>query len=116
MEVVLADSGFVGIDPAELSRADAHRLLLHCVAPRPIAFTSTLSESGVPNLAPFSYFMAGGGDPPPALVSPPAEPGGEAQGTPRNIPGAAGGDVNEDLLLDGGEGDNAVDGGACWGG
>ena len=60
----------LGIDPAEMSLADAHRLLLHCVAPRPIAFTSTLSAEGTPNLAPFSYFMAGGANPPSVVISP----------------------------------------------
>ena len=80
----MADT-FVGIDPAELSRADAHRLLLHCVAPRPIAFTSTLSDSGVPNLAPFSYFMAGGANPPSVVISPLTDRDGNPKDTLRNI-------------------------------
>ena len=81
-----ASSGeFVGIDPAELSRADAHRLLLHCVAPRPIAFTSTISAEGVPNLAPFSYFMAGGANPPSVVISPLTDRDGNPKDTLRNI-------------------------------
>lgn len=76
---------FVGFDPAALSVPDAHRLLLHCVAPRPIAFTSTLSPDGRPNLAPFSYFMAGGANPPSAVISPMTTRGGQPKDTLRNI-------------------------------
>lgn len=76
---------FLGIDPAELSLADAHRLLLHCVAPRPIAFTSTLSPDGGRNLAPFSYFMAGGANPPSVVISPLTDRAGNPKDTLRNI-------------------------------
>ena len=79
------DSEFLGIDPSEMSIADAHRLLLHCVAPRPIAFTSTLSADGVPNLAPFSYFMAGGANPPSVVISPLTDRTGNPKDTLRNI-------------------------------
>src|SRR5438270_205860 len=79
------DSDFLGIDPAELSRADAHRLLLHCVAPRPIAFVSTLSVEGVANLAPFSYFMAGGANPPSVVISPLTDRTGQPKDSLRNI-------------------------------
>lgn len=76
---------FVGIDPAELSRPEAYRILLHCVSPRPIAFTSTLSEDGLPNLAPFSYFMAGGANPPSVIISPTTDRTGQPKDTLRNI-------------------------------
>ncbi len=76
---------FVGFDPAGMSVPDAHRLLLHCVAPRPIAFTSTLSAEGRPNLAPFSYFMAGGANPPSVVISPLTTRTGEPKDTLRNI-------------------------------
>lgn len=78
-------SDFLGIDPADLSTQDAHRLLLHCVAPRPIAFTSTLSAEGVPNLAPFSYFMAGGANPCSVVISPLTDRTGQPKDTLRNI-------------------------------
>jgi flavin reductase (DIM6/NTAB) family NADH-FMN oxidoreductase RutF len=80
-----APAPFTGFDPADLSPGDAHRLLLHCVAPRPIAFTSTLSPEGVPNLAPFSYFMAGGGNPPSVVISPLTDRTGNPKDTLRNI-------------------------------
>src|ERR1044071_9594243 len=82
---MVSNQEFLGIDPAELSMADAHRLLLHCVAPRPIAFTSTLSAEGVPNLAPFSYFMAGGANPPSIVISPLTDRTGQPKDTLRNI-------------------------------
>jgi flavin reductase (DIM6/NTAB) family NADH-FMN oxidoreductase RutF len=62
--------GFRGIDPASLPAADAYALLTGCVVPRPIAFVSTLSKDGVANLAPFSFFNAGGAHPPSVVFMP----------------------------------------------
>lgn len=76
---------FLAIDPSDLTMTDAHRLLLHCVAPRPIAFTSTLSPEGIPNLAPYSYFMAGGANPLSVAISPLTGRGGEMKDTLLNI-------------------------------
>jgi len=73
------------VAPEELSPGDCHRLLLHCVAPRPIAFVSTLSPDGRPNLAPFSYFMAGGANPPSVVVSPLTDRDGQPKDTLRNV-------------------------------
>ncbi len=44
------------INPAEIPAASVNRILLSTVAPRPIAWVSTLDEQGRPNLAPFSFF------------------------------------------------------------
>jgi flavin reductase (DIM6/NTAB) family NADH-FMN oxidoreductase RutF len=46
------------LDAATLSTSEAYRLMTDIVAPRPIAWVSTLDERGRPNLAPFSYFQA----------------------------------------------------------
>lgn len=43
---------------------DRYRLLSSAVIPRPIAFVSTQARDGKRNLAPFSYFMLGGTEPP----------------------------------------------------
>ena len=43
--------------------------MVSVVVPRPIAWVSTLSANGVPNLAPFSFFNAVGGTPPTIMVS-----------------------------------------------
>lgn len=45
------------LDAATMSTADAYRLMTDLVAPRPIAWVSTLDPHGRPNLAPFSYFQ-----------------------------------------------------------
>lgn len=47
-----------------------YRLLTSLIAPRPIAFVSTLDAEGRGNLAPFSFFMMGGGKPPSLAFSP----------------------------------------------
>lgn len=73
------------IDPADLAPGERHRVLLHCVAPRPIALTSTVSADGRPNLAPFSYFMAGGANPPSIAISPLTTRAGGPKDTLRNI-------------------------------
>jgi len=44
------------IDPAGLDSRGIHELMVGCVAPRPIAFVSTIGEDGVYNAAPFSFF------------------------------------------------------------
>lgn len=41
---------------SSLEDSQIYRLLAGLVVPRPIAFVSTLSAEGVPNLAPFSFF------------------------------------------------------------
>lgn len=45
-----------GIDPAALERKDRYRLLIGAIAPRPIAWITTIDAAGVVNLAPFSFF------------------------------------------------------------
>ena len=47
-----------------------HGLLLSAVAPRPIAFVSTIDVKGRPNLAPFSFFNVFSANPPIAIFSP----------------------------------------------
>ena len=47
-----------------------HDYLLSAVAPRPIAFVSTVNENGDYNLAPFSFFNVFGSNPPILVFSP----------------------------------------------
>lgn len=49
---------------ASLRARDVYRLMTSLVAPRPIAWVSTLDEQGRGNLAPFSYFQAVCSEPP----------------------------------------------------
>ena len=52
------------LDPRTVPTKDVYRFLISAVVPRPIAFVSTVSAAGAPNLAPFSYFNAVSSDPP----------------------------------------------------
>ena len=45
-------------DPQTLEPTAVYKLLISSVVPRPIAWVSTYDAAGVPNVAPFSYFMA----------------------------------------------------------
>ncbi len=57
------------IDPATIGQKDLHQFILGTVAPRPIAFVSTLDENGISNLAPFSFFNAFSSNPPIVVFS-----------------------------------------------
>ena len=57
------------INPAEIATKDLHQFILGAVAPRPIAFASTVSVNGVPNLAPYSFFNAFSSNPPILIFS-----------------------------------------------
>ena len=60
----------VSILPAEIATAKLHSYLLGAVAPRPIAFASTVDEKGRPNLSPFSFFNVFSANPPILIFSP----------------------------------------------
>jgi flavin reductase (DIM6/NTAB) family NADH-FMN oxidoreductase RutF len=60
----------LSIDPKEISTKKLHGYLLGAVAPRPIAFASTMDEEGNPNLSPFSFFNVFGANPPLLIFSP----------------------------------------------
>ncbi|WP_456437544.1 flavin reductase family protein [Psychroserpens sp.] len=57
-------------DPKSISTARLHGYLLSAVAPRPIAFASTVDTNGNPNLSPFSYFNVFSSNPPILIFSP----------------------------------------------
>ncbi|TNE49753.1 MAG: flavin reductase family protein, partial [Bacteroidetes bacterium] len=57
------------IDPTQIPTKDLHQFILGAVAPRPIAFASTISTDGVPNLAPYSFFNAFSSNPPILIFS-----------------------------------------------
>jgi flavin reductase (DIM6/NTAB) family NADH-FMN oxidoreductase RutF len=52
------------IEPGNTSRFDFHQFIVGAIAPRPIAFVSTLDKQGRPNLAPYSFFNAFSSNPP----------------------------------------------------
>lgn len=57
-------------NPKELSTGKLHSFLLSAVAPRPIAFASTIDKEGHPNLSPFSFFNVFSANPPIMIFSP----------------------------------------------
>ena len=60
----------LSIEPKDLSPAKLQGYLQSAVAPRPMAFASTLSASGKPNLSPFSFFNVFSSNPPILIFSP----------------------------------------------
>jgi flavin reductase (DIM6/NTAB) family NADH-FMN oxidoreductase RutF len=58
------------IDPKEIPTPLMHSYMLSAIAPRPIAFVSTVNKAGNVNLSPFSFFNAFGSNPPLVVFSP----------------------------------------------
>ncbi|WP_299105821.1 flavin reductase family protein [uncultured Winogradskyella sp.] len=57
-------------NPQDLTTGVLHSYLLSAVAPRPIAFASTMNANGHPNLSPFSFFNVFSANPPILIFSP----------------------------------------------
>lgn len=60
----------ISFEPKNISVAKLHGYLLSAVAPRPIAFASTIDANGNPNLSPFSFFNVFSANPPIMIFSP----------------------------------------------
>jgi flavin reductase (DIM6/NTAB) family NADH-FMN oxidoreductase RutF len=72
----------------QMPQRELYRTLLIAVGPRPIAWVSTLSKEGTPNLAPFSFFNAVSAEPPMLGFSPGVRRlpnGSEPKGTIVNV-------------------------------
>lgn len=68
------------------TRASAiYQHLIRVIAPRPIAWVSTVSATGVTNLAPFSFFTGVGSRPPSVLFCPANRRDGGPKDTLKNI-------------------------------
>ncbi|EGA91339.1 nitrilotriacetate monooxygenase component B [Planococcus donghaensis MPA1U2] len=74
----------IPINPKQNSERENYKLLVGSIVPRPIAFITTQSESGVVNGAPFSYFNIVSSNPPMVSVSI-QRPAGKLKDTARNI-------------------------------
>ena len=76
--------------PSQLSHREIYHILISAVGPRPIAWVSSLSASGQPNLAPFSFFNAVCANPPLLAFAPamrrPRESAAESVGEPAGAP------------------------------
>lgn len=73
------------IDVPSSNVVDVYHLLVGLVTPRPIAWVTTRSQSGVINLAPFSFFNAFGANPPVVVFSPTLRRDGTKKDTLKNI-------------------------------
>jgi len=73
------------IDPSLHSTADNYKILTNLVVPRPIAWVTSLSQAGVVNLAPFSFFNAVGSDPLYLVISIGCRDNGTPKDTAQNI-------------------------------
>lgn len=85
MEHMKPHSQFTALVTSQRDRRDNFKTLLSCVLPRPIAFVSTVSAGGVPNLAPFSFFNGVGSNPPAVIFSPCTKADGTMKDTIVNL-------------------------------
>ena len=58
------------LDISKLPIPETYQWMVSLIAPRPIAWVTSLSPSGVVNLAPFSFFNVFGANPPVVVFSP----------------------------------------------
>jgi len=61
---------FRTLDPKDLKTQELHAYMLGAIAPRPIAFVSSMDIQGRINLSPYSFFNAFGSNPPTVIFSP----------------------------------------------
>lgn len=69
----------------DLNQPDAYRWMNQVIVPRPIAWVSTISPSGITNLAPFSYFQGVTSSPPTLLFIPVNDRNGFKKDTLSNL-------------------------------
>ncbi|MBX3417542.1 MAG: flavin reductase family protein [Pirellulaceae bacterium] len=73
------------VDFSTLDGSRCYALMIRAITPRPIAWVSTVSSKGVPNLAPFSYFAGVGSSPPTLMFSTSLKSDGSPKDTQRNV-------------------------------
>lgn len=73
------------LDPEAMSASAVYHTLVSAIVPRPIAWVSTISNDGIPNLAPFSFFSGVTASPPSIMFSPVNRPDGSSKDTVLNI-------------------------------
>lgn len=59
----------MNFDPLVIEVSDCYKLMVGSINPRPIAWISTLSQAGVLNLAPYSFFTVASCNPPVLAVT-----------------------------------------------
>ena len=73
------------VDASQTSASIMYQHLIRVIAPRPIAWVSTVSAAGCGNLAPFSFFSGAGSRPPSVVFCPANRRDGRPKDTLRNI-------------------------------
>ena len=73
------------LDFDALSGSQAYQWMISMIVPRPIAWVSTISPEGVPNLAPFSFFNGITSRPPTLMFVPVTKHDGVPKDTLRNV-------------------------------
>jgi flavin reductase (DIM6/NTAB) family NADH-FMN oxidoreductase RutF len=73
------------VDVKSTPVVEVYQMLVGLVTPRPIAWVTTRSKSGVVNLAPFSFFNVFGANPPVVVFSPTLKRDGGKKDTLLNI-------------------------------
>lgn len=73
------------IDPTQLHVREMYQYLIGAITPRPIAWVSTVSPKGIPNLAPFSFFNGVAANPPTVVFSPVNRRDGSKKDTVLNL-------------------------------
>lgn len=73
------------LNPEHAAASAVYQHLIRVIAPRPIAWVSTVALSGITNLAPFSFFTGVGAKPPSVLFCPSNRRDGTPKDTLRNI-------------------------------
>ncbi|KAG6331335.1 hypothetical protein ID866_7756 [Astraeus odoratus] len=86
------EQGWKVVNTDEEDKMSVYKLMVSGVVPRPIAFVSTVSETGVENLAPFSWFNMVTYDPP--LISFSCRHSPRIKDTPTNAKNGLGFTVN----------------------
>lgn len=73
------------IDTKTANKEDLYKLLIGSVLPRPIAWVGSVSQDGVDNLAPFSFFNVASNNPPVISISFGNKPDGNRKDSLNNI-------------------------------
>lgn len=73
------------LDPDQLNTRTMYEWMIHSILPRPIAWVSTVSASGIANLAPFSFFQGVCARPPTLMFCPVNHRDGSPKDTLRNV-------------------------------
>lgn len=73
------------LDPEKATPTEVYSTMIRAITPRPIAWVSTISEQGISNLAPFSFFNGICSKPAALMFSPVNRPDGTKKDTVVNI-------------------------------